>query len=239
MGWALPLHRLRQFVWDQRSVLRISAIWFERVGASTNAFDLPCSWTPLQSITAATSRWVPEPFLSRAVHARGRTPSGPGGGCAFGYRGFTRGWVPKIERFRLEQAHGVDARRGRIARRFSLALRSRPRPGADVFPPYGGGQSSERHRAASSDWQANQETRAPIRSSLARRRGPEPLGAFCFGLPDGVLDRKRRATGQAIGHRGGPKVASRGVPTEVGPGAQDTQREHNNTSHGVRFLSAR
>jgi hypothetical protein len=38
--------------------------------------------------------------------------------------------------------------------------------------------------------------------------------------------------------RGGPKVASHGLPTEVGSG-QDTQREHNDTSHGVRFLSAR
>jgi len=42
-------------------------------------------------------------------------------------------------------------------------------------------------------------------------REPEPFGAFCQRGPDGSPDRKRRATGQATGRRGGPKVASRGV----------------------------
>jgi hypothetical protein len=73
--------------------------------------------------------------------------------------------------------------------------------------------------------------------ATARTRSPSRLSAT--GLPDEVPDRKRRATRQATGGRGDPKVASRGVPTEVGPEAQDTQREHNDTSHGVRFLSAR
>jgi len=133
-----------------------------------------------------------------------------------------------------------DARGGRIAQHVSLALRSRPRPGADVFPPCGGGQSRELRRAASPRRQAGEETRAPVgvaACAAARTRSPSRLSAT--GLPDGVPDRKRRATSQETVGRGDPKVASRGVPTEVGPEAQDTQREHDDTSHGVRFLSAR
>jgi len=66
-----------------------------------------------------------------------------------------------------------------------------------------------------------------------------PFEAFCSGSSTGVSDCKQRTTGRKTVRRGDPKVASRGVPTEVGPEAQDTQREHDNTSHGVRFLSAR
>jgi hypothetical protein len=133
-----------------------------------------------------------------------------------------------------------DARVGRIAQRFSLALRSRPRPGADVFPPCGGGRSSEQRRAASRHRQAGDETRAPVGVTTcvaARDRSPSRLSAT--GLPDGVLGRKRRGQrDRRTVRRGDPKVASHGLPTKVGPG-QDTQREHDDTSHGVRFLSAR
>jgi len=68
------------------------------VVASNSTSYLPCSSTPLQSITAATSHRVPEPFLRRAVHARGRTPTVTGGSCASGYRNVTRGWAPKFGR---------------------------------------------------------------------------------------------------------------------------------------------
>lgn len=75
------------------------------------------------------------PFLLRSVHARGRTPNGTGGGYASGYRGFTRGWDPKrsSEEFASKLANQTPDG-GRIAQRFSLALRSRPRPRAVVFP---------------------------------------------------------------------------------------------------------
>jgi hypothetical protein len=133
-----------------------------------------------------------------------------------------------------------DARGGRIAQRLSLALRSRPRPRADVFPPCGGGRSSEQRRAASPRRQAGEGTRAPVGvTTCVATRDRSPFEAFCSGLPTGVPGRKRRATGQVTVRRGDPKVASRGVPTEVGPEAQDTQREHDDASHGVRFLSAR
>jgi hypothetical protein len=69
--------------------------------------------------------------------------------------------------------------------------------------------------------------------------GPEPLRGFLLRAAYRVVHCKQRTTGQTTVRRGGPKVASRGVPTEVGPEAQDTQREHDDTSHGVRFLSAR
>jgi len=68
---------------------------------------------------------------------------------------------------------------------------------------------------------------------------PEPFGAFYGGGPIGLPGL---AAGNGTRHRSqrvDPKAALRGVPTEVGPGAQDTQREHDDTSHGVRFLSAR
>jgi hypothetical protein len=48
-------------------------------------------------------------------------------------------------------------------------------------------------------------------------RDRSPFEAFCSGLPTGVLGRKRRATGQVTVRRGDPMVASRGVPTYVGP----------------------
>jgi len=75
------------------------------------------------------------PFLFRPVHARGRTPNVTGGGCASGYRGFTRGWDPKrsSEEFASKLANQTPDG-GRNAQRFSLALRSRPRPRAVVFP---------------------------------------------------------------------------------------------------------
>jgi hypothetical protein len=77
-------------------------------------------------------------------------------------------------------------------------------------------------------------------SPLARRLVPGALRGFLLlGSLAGCPTASGKTTRQATVRRGYPKVASRGVPTEVGPEAQDTQREHDDTSHGVRFLSAR
>jgi hypothetical protein len=118
-----------------------------------------------------------------------------------------------------EQARESDARRGRIAQRFSLALRSRPRPRAVVFPTLRLGDG----RASSAELRhlAGKPERGRVLqfgvATCVTARDRSPFEAFCSGLPTGVLGRKRRATGQVTVRRGDPKVASRGVPTEVGP----------------------
>jgi hypothetical protein len=182
------------------------------------------------------------PFLLRCQCVRGAEHwSGTGGGCASGYRSSTRGWAPKARATGHEQARDTAPEGGRIARRISLALRTRPRPRAVVFLALSSKWTGE--RASSScvfpPGRTGGLTPAPEREPLARQLIPEPFGAFCGEGPIGVPGL---AAGNGTGNRSqrvDPKVALRGVPTEVGPGAQDTQREHDDTSHGVRFLSAR
>jgi hypothetical protein len=88
----------------------------------------------------------------------------------------------------------------------------------------------------------------PSRGRVLRRRLPVACGG---GAASGALRGPLRCwpgvqpppkwrAGSGVRPQGGdPKVASRLEPTEVGSGAQDTQREPDDTSHGVRFLSAR
>jgi len=157
-GLGPPSSPLARF--ELRSAVRSSDIWVERGGASTDTFYLPCSSTPLQSITAATSHRVLCRSCSRPVYARGRTPDEDRGRLRIRFRGVTRGWVPILRACSRASSRGGARRGDRIVRRLSLVLRSRPRPGADVFPPYGGGRTSERRRAASPGRQAGQGTRA-------------------------------------------------------------------------------
>jgi len=163
------------------------------------------------------------------------------GGCASGYRSFTRGWAPKFERFIHEQARERFARVGPDHPTLFTRTRHRPRPGAVVFPPCGGGRSSDQRRAASSHRQAGGATRAP--GSCRRLHGGAGTGALRGFLPTGAY-RVFRPQAADDGTDVPVAEVARSLPragclTEVSPGAQDTQREHNDTSHGVRFLSAR
>lgn len=99
-----------------------------------------------------------------------------------------------------------DARGGRIAQRLSLALRSRPRPRADVFPPCGGGRSSEQRRASSPRRQAGEGTRAPVGVTTcvaARHRSPSRLSAL------GTLPGCPAASGGQRGRRPFAEVTRR------------------------------
>jgi hypothetical protein len=143
------------------------------------------------------------PFLFRSVHARGRTPNVTGGGCASGYRGFTRGWDPKksSEEFASKLANQTPDG-GRIAQRISLALRSRPRPRAVVFPTLrlGDGRASSaelRHLAGKPE----RGRVLQLESPLAWRQLPEPLRGFLLR----AFHRGVRL--QAVGQRGGKPFA--------------------------------
>jgi hypothetical protein len=102
-----------------------------------------------------------------------------------------------------------------------------------------GGRSSGQRRASSLCWQASWVTRAPERVTVCTAAQTRALRGFLLGVPDG----SSTASGRQRERRPVAEVARR-LPrawclTEVRSGAQDTQREHNDTSHGVRFLSAR
>jgi hypothetical protein len=146
------------------------------------------------------------------VHARGRTPSlVQGSSCASGYRGFTRGWDPMFEH--RSQASPRGRPRGRIARHFRLARRSRPRPGSVCHPHLTVGGTVERPASSCVTWPASRSGDAcsGFETPFARRHGTEALRGFLLRVPDGSSDGKPRTTGKATGRRGDPKVASRGV----------------------------
>jgi hypothetical protein len=174
--------------------------------------------------------------------ARG-TGSDTGGGCASGYRGFTRGWAPMIR----GSLAGKPARRPETPDCSTplLARRHRPRPGAVCRLAFrrGDGRASSVELASPWGWQASfgVALSSGSESPLAWWRvGPELLRGFLLRVPDGPSSGKPRTSGTDDRSQSRPRRLPRaGCLTEVSPGAQDTQRERDDTSHGVRFLSAR
>jgi hypothetical protein len=133
----------------------------------------------------------------RAVHARGRTPSGNKGAAAH----------PAIEASPAGGLRGSgvptrasprqDARGGRIAQRLSLAHGT-----VLGLGPLSSHLAVGDGRAISAELCLH--AGKPVGRHMLRSRvtvctvarEPEPSGAFCNGGSDGLLDRKRRATGQ-------------------------------------------
>jgi hypothetical protein len=189
------------------------------------------------------------PGLGRC-HARGRTKTwGPGVAAAHPALGASpAGGSQRIGRGVASKLATLAPEGGRIARRFSLALRPRPRPETDVFPPCGGGRSSERRRAATpfqrgrrpaelEGWSRVLRSRV---AACAAARDPEPFGSRLRA--DCLTGHPAASGGQRVGQsatESSPRLPHAGFSAEAERPAQDTQREHDDTSHGVRFLSAR
>lgn len=191
--------------------MRFSDTRAERAIASKSAFHLPCSSTPLQSITAATSHRFPCVPASAGVCA-GQNTGRFGGCCAPGSR-LTRGWVSNpVGFFASELARDPTRRTGSFVAS-SLALRTRPRPGADVFPPESGGRSSE--PASNCISLAGRRVAPDWGRRLRDGSSPEPLGAFAE-LPWRVSLRDAERQRAGFVPQGDPKVALLQVPTEMG-----------------------
>jgi len=145
-------------------------------------FDATAEYTPQRRVIGFRCR----SRESSGVCAGQNTERQLSGGCASGYRSdHPRGWGFRISGVGCEQAHAVR-RRGPDHSTHLTRTRHRPRPGAVVFPPYGGGRSSDQRRAASTHRQAGVGTRAlEAGHRLHGGMGPEPSGAFCYGSLSG------------------------------------------------------
>jgi hypothetical protein len=216
--------------------LRSFDVWVERAGASTGTFDLPCSSTPLQSITAATSHRIPCAFPCRPVVCAGQNTGSTWGLLRIRSSerhprvGLRRsGWASELasrgepdrsahHRSRFGSVHGL------------VPMSSRPKAGD------GRASSVELRRSVGANRLATPAPDWGATRVATRHRSP----SRGLVVPTWELSpRERDGNDQAPSHRADPKVALRGEPTEVGFLEQDTQREHDDTSHGVRFLSAR
>jgi hypothetical protein len=191
---------------ELRSAVRSSDIWVERGGASTDTFYLPCSSTPLQSITAATSHRVLCRSCSRPVYARGRTPDEDRGRLRIRFRGVTRGWVPILRACsRASSRGGPEGATGSFG-----AFHSCYGPVLGLGPmsshlTVGDGRASGvelRHRAGK-----------PVRgrvlwvtvTACAAARLPEPFETSSRSPAGRATHRKRRAAEQASHRRVEPE----------------------------------
>jgi hypothetical protein len=120
--------------------MRFFGTWVERANASTSAFDLPCSSTPLQSITAATSHRLPVRSLVGRWYARGRTPNDLGAATHPVLRASREG--ASRESGFCERARGTRGEPDRSA--LITRTRLRPRPWGRRFSrPKAGERSSD------------------------------------------------------------------------------------------------
>jgi hypothetical protein len=222
MGWALPLRRWRGFVY-RRSALRFSDIWVERGHASIDAFYLPCSSTPLQSITAATSHRVPVPILGLTGVCAGQNTGGDQGAAAHPASGPPCGWGPDHRAGRCEQARHSGPEGGPDRSASSLARRSRPRPGADcLFLPAVRRERKTVERTATncvtspaSRWEGRVLRVGVTDRSVARH--PERLRESREGGLSGLPGRKRLGNEVRRPSQSRPEgCLARGIPTEVG-----------------------
>jgi hypothetical protein len=206
MGWALPLRRWRGFVY-RRSALRFSDIWVERGHASIDAFYLPCSSTPLQSITAATSHRVPVPILGLTGVCAGQNTGGDQGAAAHPASGPPCGWGPDHRAGRCEQARHSGPEGGPDRSASSLARRSRPRPGADcLFLP---AVRRERRDGRANGDELRHLAGKPVGGTRAPGGSHRSLGGTSSRAPSGVS--RRGPVGvtrpQAAGQRGQAAIA--------------------------------
>jgi hypothetical protein len=227
-----PLRRFApELSW--KSALRFFDRRGERDVASNDALGLPCPWTPLQSITAAASRRFPLPGRDDGVMRGAKTPAKRNGVLRI------RFWSldPKV----LEPGALVE-----VTSELDTWPELTESFGAGVIHDRAANRSSEtdcRHARRRGDGRM-----ASPRTARRRHRSEEVTHASRCRTPPRRGATWRSASGPFLATRPPRWLGRSGGLTEVclavavhqgGQCVRDTQRENDDTSHGVRVPPAK